>query len=97
MSVMRGGLGGSAAAKAKKALSVGRPLSEVPLSEVLASALVSWHVGRMKRIGILAFYAVSTLAILYLALYAYAVYRGRDFTPGDPIHIFRNPAAPSYS
>lgn len=51
----------------------------------------------MKRIGILAFYAVSTLAILYLALYAYAVYRGRDFTPGDPIHIFRNPEAPSYS
>jgi hypothetical protein len=67
------------------------------LWEVLARAAVSWHVGRMKRIGILAFYAVSTLAILYLALYAYAVYRGRDFTPGDPIHIFRNPEAPSYS
>jgi hypothetical protein len=72
-------------------------LLEVLLPEVLASARVAWHVGPMKRIGILAFYAVSTLAILYLALYAYAVYRGRDFTPGDPIHIFRNPAAPSYS
>jgi hypothetical protein len=51
----------------------------------------------MKRIGLWAFYAVSTLAILYLALYAYATYRGRAFTPGDPIHIFRNPDAPSYS
>jgi hypothetical protein len=51
----------------------------------------------MKRIGTWAFYAVSTLAILYLALYAYAAYRGRDFTPGSPIHIFRNPEAPSYS
>jgi hypothetical protein len=70
---------------------------EAFLSEVLASARVPWHVGRMKRIGILAFYAVSTLAILYLALYAYAAYRGRDFTPGNPIHIFRNPEAPSYS
>ena len=72
-------------------------MSEVLLLEVLACAAVSWHVCRMKRIGILAFYAVSTLAILYLALYAYAAYRGRNFTPGDPIHIFRNPAAPSYS
>jgi hypothetical protein len=50
-----------------------------------------------KRIGTWAFYAVSSLAILYLALYAYAAYRGRDFTPGNPIHIFRNPEAPSYS
>ena len=72
-------------------------LLEGLLLEGLACAAASWHVGRMKRIGILAFYAVSTLAILYLALYAYAVYRGRDFTPGDPIHIFRNPAAPTYS
>ena len=51
----------------------------------------------MKRIGTWAFYAVSTLAIVYLALYAYAAYRGRDFTPGSPIHIFRNPEAPNYS
>jgi len=51
----------------------------------------------MKRIGTWAFYAVSTLAILYLALYAYAVFRGRHFTPGDPIHIFQKPGAPSYS
>jgi hypothetical protein len=51
----------------------------------------------MKRIGTWVFYTVSTVAILYLALYAYAVYRGRAFTPGDPIHIFRNPDAPSFS
>jgi hypothetical protein len=51
----------------------------------------------MKRIGIWVFYAVGTLAIAYLALYAYTIYRGRDFAPGDPIHIFRNPDAPSYS
>ena len=51
----------------------------------------------MNRLGAFALYAIGALAILYLALYAYAAYRGRDFTPGDPIHIFRNPAAPSYS
>jgi hypothetical protein len=51
----------------------------------------------MKRIGIFAFYAIGMLAILYLALYAYVTFTGRQFTPGDPIHIFRNPDAPSYS
>jgi len=51
----------------------------------------------MKRIGMWAFYAIGTLAILYLALYAYAAFSGRHLQPGDPIHIFRNPDAPSYS
>ena len=51
----------------------------------------------MKRIGIFAFYAIGMLAILYLALYAYVRLTGREFTPGDPIHIFRNSDAPSYS
>ncbi len=51
--------------------------------------------GGMKRIGMFAFYAVSALAILYLALYAYAAYRARDLAPGSPIHIFRNPDAPN--
>ena len=51
----------------------------------------------MKRIAAIALYAIGTLAILYLALYAYAVFRGRTLQPGDPIHIFRNPAAPDYS
>jgi hypothetical protein len=51
----------------------------------------------MKRIGTWAFYAVSALAIIYLVLYAYAMFRGEPFVPGDPIHIFRRPDAPSYS
>ena len=51
----------------------------------------------MKRFAAIAFYAIGALAILYLALYAYVTWTGRDFTPGDPIHIFRKPDAPSYS
>jgi hypothetical protein len=51
----------------------------------------------MKRIAVLAFYAVGALAILYLALYAYAAFTGRALQPGDPIHIFRKPDAPDYS
>ncbi|WP_167443380.1 hypothetical protein [Bradyrhizobium amphicarpaeae] len=52
----------------------------------------------MKRVATWAFYAVSALAIAYLALYAYAMFSGQsDIIPGDPIHIFRKPDAPSYS
>lgn len=53
----------------------------------------------MKRLAIWAFYGVGALAIAYLALYAYAMFTGRDLRlePGDPIHIFRKPDAPSYS
>ncbi len=51
----------------------------------------------MNRLGVWALYAIGTLAILYLALYAYVTFTGRDFMPGDPIHIFRKPDAPSYS
>jgi hypothetical protein len=51
----------------------------------------------MKRLATWAFYAVGAVAIAYLALYAYAVFTGRDLQPGDPIHIFRKPDAPSYS
>jgi len=51
----------------------------------------------MKRLAIWMFYAVGTLAIAYLALFAYAAYTGREFAPGDPIHIFRKPDAPDYS
>jgi hypothetical protein len=51
----------------------------------------------MKRLAEWAFYAVGALAILYLALYAYAAFTGRQFQPGDPIHIFRRPEAPDYS
>jgi hypothetical protein len=51
----------------------------------------------IKRIAVWAFYAVGALAIAYLALYAYATFTGHPIVPGDPIHIFRNPVAPSYS
>jgi hypothetical protein len=52
---------------------------------------------QMKRIGVFVFYVVGALAIAYLALFAYAAYTGRQLQPGDPIHIFRRPDAPSYS
>ena len=39
----------------------------------------------------------NSLRALYLALYAYATFTGRDLQPGDPIHIFRKPDAPDYS
>jgi hypothetical protein len=51
----------------------------------------------MKRLAVWMLYAVGALAIGYLALYAYAAFTGRDLQPGDPIHIFRKPDAPSYS
>src|SRR5258708_3419647 len=69
----------------------------VAARKALAGTRISCHPGAMKRIGTWAIYIVGTLAIAYLALYAYAMYRGNDFTPGDPIHIFRKPDAPSYS
>jgi hypothetical protein len=51
----------------------------------------------MKRVAAWLFYAVGAIAIGYLALYAYSAFSGRDLRPGDPIHIFRKPDAPSYS
>jgi hypothetical protein len=51
----------------------------------------------MKRLAVWTFYGISALAILYLALYAYAMFTGRALQPGDPIHIFRKPDAPDYS
>jgi len=53
--------------------------------------------GRMKRLAVWAFYGIGALAILYLALYGYAAFTGRELQPGDPIHIFRKPDAPNYS
>jgi hypothetical protein len=49
----------------------------------------------MKRIAVWTFYGIGALAIGYLALYAYAAFTGRDFQPGDPIHIFRKPDDPN--
>ncbi len=51
----------------------------------------------MKRIATWAFYAIGALALCYLALYAYAMFKGSRVQPGDPIHIFRKPDAPDYS
>jgi|GraSoiStandDraft_43_1057313.scaffolds.fasta_scaffold10712_2 hypothetical protein len=51
----------------------------------------------MKRVAAIAFYALGAIAVVYLALYAYALWSGRQLRPGDPIHIFRNPDAPDYS
>ncbi len=51
----------------------------------------------MKRIAVWLFYGIGALAVGYLALYAYAVWRGNDIRPGEPIRIFRKPDAPDYS
>ena len=51
----------------------------------------------MKRIAVWIFYGIGTVAVAYLALYAYAAFTGRELVPGDPIHIFRRPDAPNYS
>jgi hypothetical protein len=51
----------------------------------------------MKRVGTWLVYVVGALSIAYLALYAYAMFRRPDLTPGDPIQIFRKPDAPDYS
>jgi hypothetical protein len=51
----------------------------------------------MKRFATWLFYAIGAVAIFYLALYTYAAFTGRDLQPGDPIHIFRKPDAPTYS
>ena len=59
--------------------------------------IFGWGGGRMRRIARWAFYAVSFLAILYLALYGYAMFRGQRFEPGNPIHLFFSPEAPGNS
>ena len=47
----------------------------------------------MKRAATWALYAVGTVAVVYLALYAYVAFTGRPLEPGDPIHIFRKPGS----
>jgi hypothetical protein len=51
----------------------------------------------MKRLATWVLYVVGALAVGYLALYAYVAFTGRSFEPGNPIHIFQKPDAPSYS
>jgi len=65
--------------------------SITPVNEALAehkNSLVRKYVSVRRRFDYAAF---------AVALYAYAAFRARSFTPGDPIHIFRNPDAPDYS
>jgi hypothetical protein len=73
------------------------PLKPPPLYSPEIFGRVEWCVGAMKRVAVWIFYGVGALAIAYLALYAYAAFTGRELQPGDPIHIFRKPDAPSYS
>ena len=51
----------------------------------------------MKRAATWLIYIVGAISIGYLALHAYAAFRGDPFRPGDPIKIFRKDDAPSYS
>jgi hypothetical protein len=51
----------------------------------------------MKNFAVWMLYGIGAIAIGYLALYAYVTFTGRELQPGDPIHIFRKPDAPSYS
>ena len=51
----------------------------------------------MKQVTVWIAYGVGALAVAYLALYLYAAITARTLQPGDPIHIFRKPDAPSYS
>ena len=51
----------------------------------------------MKRVATWVLYIVGAASIAYLALYAYATFRGDPLRPGDPIKIFRKDDAPSYS
>ena len=51
----------------------------------------------MKRVGIWTVYVIGALSIVYLALYAYAMFTRPQLVPGEPIQIFRKPDAPKYS
>jgi hypothetical protein len=51
----------------------------------------------MKRLAVWLLYAVGAIAVGYLALNAFVAFTGHEMRPGDPIHIFRRPDAPSYS
>lgn len=51
----------------------------------------------LKRVATWAIYIVGAASIVYLALFAYATWRGSSLKPGDPIRIFRKDDAPNYS
>ena len=62
-----------------------------------AHPTASCHKQRMKRVATWVLYIVGAASIAYLALYAYALFRGDPFQPGDSIKIFRKDDAPRYS
>lgn len=51
----------------------------------------------MKRLAIWLFYIVGALSAVYLLVYFYLMLTVPRLTPGDPIEIYRDPDAPSYS
>ena len=51
----------------------------------------------MKRVAIWSLYVIGALALLYLAVFAYATFTAPRLRPGEPIRIFRNPDGPDYS
>ncbi len=51
----------------------------------------------LKRVATWTIYIVGAASVVYLALFAYATWRGAPLQPGDPIKIFRKDDAPSYS
>lgn len=51
----------------------------------------------MKRLAVWVFYVVGALSVAYLLAYFYLTLTAPRITPGDPIEIYRDPDAPSYS
>ncbi|MBN9013918.1 MAG: hypothetical protein J0H25_12985 [Rhizobiales bacterium] len=51
----------------------------------------------MKRIFVWLFYAIGALSVAYLLAYVYIALTAPRITPGDPIEIYRDQDAPSYS
>jgi hypothetical protein len=51
----------------------------------------------MKRIATWLIYATGALSVAYLLAYLYLILSAPRITPGDPIEIYRDPDAPSYS
>jgi len=71
---------------------------DVERQPLLGNAQVATYCASVREGGKANGRAIGVLAIAYLALYAYAMFSGQPgIVPGDPIHIFRKPDAPSYS
>ncbi len=51
----------------------------------------------MKRVAIWAVYIIGTIAVIYLALYAYRVLTAPRLKLGPPIEIYRDEDAPKFS